>query len=138
MVEQDESTEETFARLSCVDHGVPPDGQQVVIMRGQEFLARADMVYRLPDGRWVVVEIDGIEFHGRPGALAQDSRRQNGLVGTDQVIVLRYAASENNLPGGVGLQVAEQLDRLGWAPGFPLAQGEEINLSLVAQRRAPT
>ncbi len=134
--ERDESAAETFARLSCMDHGVPPDGQQVLVMRGEEFLARADMVYRLPDGRWVVVEIDGIEFHGRPGALARDSRRQNGLVGASQVIVLRYAASENDLPGGVGRQVAAQLDRLGWVPGYPLAEGEEIDLSAAVRRRA--
>lgn len=133
--ERDESPAETFARLSCLDHGIPPDGQQVDVTRGTEFIARVDLVYRLPDGRWLVVEIDGIEFHGRPGALARDSIRQNRLVGSDQVIVLRYAASQNDAPGGVGRQVAEQLERLGWRTGEPLAEGETIDLAPPARRK---
>jgi hypothetical protein len=131
---RDESPAETFARLSCLDHGVPPDGQQVDVRRGGQFLARVDLVYRLPGGRWLVVEIDGIEFHGRPGALARDSARQNGLVGSDQVVVLRYPASQNDLPGGVGRQVAEQLELWGWLPGDPLAEGETIDLAAAARR----
>jgi hypothetical protein len=132
---RDESPAETFARLSCLDHGVPPDGQQVDVTRGTRFLARVDLVYRLPGGRWLVVEIDGIEFHGRPGALVRDSMRQNRLVETDQVIVLRYAASQNDRPGGVGRQVADQLEQLGWRPGDPLAEGATIDLAVPARLR---
>ncbi|MCP2262978.1 hypothetical protein ACFQHV_19560 [Promicromonospora thailandica] len=133
---RDESAAETFARLSCLDHHVPPDGQQVDVFRDGVFLARVDLVYRLPDGRWVLVEIDGIEFHGRPGALARDARRQNDLVGTDQVVVLRYAASENDRPGGVGRQIAERLRMLGWEPGHALAVDESIDLGSPVRRPA--
>jgi len=131
--ERDESAAETFARLSCLDHGVPPDGQQVNLFRDGVFLARADLVYRLPGGRWLVVEIDGIEVHGRPGALARDARRQNALVGTDRVVVLRYAASENERPGGVGRDVAERLRRFGWVAGQPLGRDEAIELGTPAR-----
>jgi hypothetical protein len=55
----DESPAESFARLSLTDHGVPPDRVQATFRRGGRVVARCDFAWRLPDGRWLVVEIDG-------------------------------------------------------------------------------
>ncbi|WP_369941371.1 type IV toxin-antitoxin system AbiEi family antitoxin domain-containing protein [Promicromonospora sp. AC04] len=114
---RDASPAETFARLSFVDHGVPPDGQQVAFWSGGKLLGRVDFAWILPDGRYVVVEIDGREFHSGNEMLADDATRQNGLVGTDRVIVLRFPAPRNSSHGDIGLQVAERLHWLGWLPG---------------------
>ena len=114
---RDASSAETFTRLSLIDSGVPPDGQQVVFRSGGKFLARVDFAWLLPDGRYVVVEIDGREFHSGDEMLADDSTRQNGLVGTDRVIVLRFPAPQDSADGDIGRQVAERLHRFGWMPG---------------------
>ncbi|MEU4362011.1 type IV toxin-antitoxin system AbiEi family antitoxin domain-containing protein [Promicromonospora sp. NPDC023987] len=119
---RDGSTAETHARLSFVDHGVPPDGQQVTFVAGGVFLARVDFVWALPDGRYVVVEIDGRAFHSREAMLADDAARQNGLVATDRLIVLRFPAARalaGSVPS-VGAEMAERLTRLGWVPGTHL------------------
>jgi hypothetical protein len=81
------------------------------------FLGRVDFAWALPDGRYVVVEIDGREFHSGNEMLADDSTRQNGLVGTDRVIVLRFPAPRDSADGDIGRQVAERLHQLGWVPG---------------------
>jgi hypothetical protein len=114
---RDGSPAETFTRLSLIDHEVPPDGQQVVFRSGGLFLGRVDFAWALPDGRYVVVEIDGREFHSGNEMLADDSTRQNGLVGTDRVIVLRFPAPRDSADGDIGRQVAERLHQLGWVPG---------------------
>lgn len=114
---KDASPAETFARLSLIDNDVPPDRQQVVFRSGGMFLGCVDFAWILPDGRYVVVEIDGREFHSGDEMLADDSARQNGLVGTDRVILLRFPAPRDSADGDIGPQVAERLHRLGWVPG---------------------
>lgn len=117
--DRDGSVAETHARLSCIDHGVPPDGQQVTFVVGGVALARVDFVWSLPDGRYVVVEIDGRAFHSGESMLADDAARQNGLVATDRLIVLRFPAARalaGSIPA-VGAEMAERLTRLGWRPG---------------------
>ncbi|MFD2028026.1 type IV toxin-antitoxin system AbiEi family antitoxin domain-containing protein [Promicromonospora aerolata] len=108
---------ETFTRLSLIDHGVPPDGQQIVFRSGDKFLGRVDFAWMLADGRYVVVEIDGREFHSGDEMLADDAKRQNGLVATDRVIVLRFPAPRDSSDGDIGSQVADRLHHLGWVPG---------------------
>jgi hypothetical protein len=119
---RDGSTAETHARLSFIDHGVPPDGQQVTFVAGGVVLARVDFVWRLPDGRYVVVEIDGRAFHAGEAMLADDAARQNRLVATGRLIVLRFPAVRALATGkpGVGAEMAERLSRLGWRPGPPI------------------
>jgi hypothetical protein len=121
--ERDGSIAETHARLSFIDHGVPPDGQQVTFVTGGVVLARVDFVWMLPDGRYVVVEIDGRAFHSGEAMLADDAARQNGLLATGRLVVLRFPATRALGDGGrsVGNEMAERLTRLGWCPGPPLA-----------------
>lgn len=127
--ERDGSIAETHARLSFVDHGVPPDGQQVTFVAGGVALARVDFVWILPDGRYVVVEIDGRAFHSGEAMLADDAARQNGLLATGRLIVLRFPAARALGDGGrsVGNEMAERLARLGWRPSSPLAPTVDLD-----------
>lgn len=114
----DGSTAESFARLSFVDHGNPPDGQQVLFTSDGGFLARVDFVWCLPDGRYVVVEIDGRAFHSGDAMLADDSDRQNRLLATGLVILIRFPATRaltGTMPT-VGAELAARLDALAWRP----------------------
>lgn len=117
----DESPAETEARLSFIDHGVPPDRSQAVFRRNGYRLARCDFAWRLPDGRWLVVEIDGVGPHSTPEALLRDVPRQNRLLGTGQILMLRYRPADNASPGGIGARVSARLHALGWRrPRHPL------------------
>lgn len=118
----DGSVAETRTRLSCAEHGVPPDGQQVTFVSGGVFLARVDFVWSLPDGRYVVVEIDGRAFHSGDAMLADDATRQNGLVATDRLVVFRFPAARALDDDGrtVGEEMADRLTTLGWRPGSPV------------------
>lgn len=105
----DESPAETRARLSCIDHGVPPHRVQVVFRKGGKFLGRCDLGWRLLDGRWLVVEIDGVGPHSTPEALVKDAPRQNRLLATGKVVLLRFRPADNDRPGGIGAVVAAHL-----------------------------
>lgn len=108
-----ESVLESFARLECVDAGVPPDElQHRFFDTSDRFLGRADLVWKLPGGRWLVVEIDGDEFHSSRSARSRDAERQNGLV-SDGIVVLRYTYDHLRRRGHVGGQVRSTLARLG-------------------------
>ena len=109
----DESPAETFARLSCVDHGVPPDRTQVVFHKDGRFLGRCDLGWLLRDGRWLVVEIDGVGPHSTHEALVRDAPRQNRLLATDRIVLLRFKPADNDQPGGVGAVVASRIAELG-------------------------
>jgi hypothetical protein len=123
--EHDGSIAETHARLSFIDHGVPPDGQQVTFVADGVALARVDFVWTLPDGRYVVVEIDGRAFHSGEAMLADDAARQNGLLATGSLIVFRFPAARALGNGGrsVGNEMAERLAYLGWRPANPPVAG---------------
>ncbi|GAA1719315.1 DUF559 domain-containing protein [Isoptericola hypogeus] len=113
-----ESPAETWARLSCVDAGVPPDMLQLKAFdRRGRFVARVDLAWFLPDGRVLLVEIDGIDPHSTPEALFEDRRRQNRIV-TDRTVVRRYTGADA-WAGTVAHEMAEILRSTGWRPGGP-------------------
>jgi hypothetical protein len=117
---RDDSPAETRARLSCVDHGVPPDRVQIVFHKDGRFLARCDLAWLLPDGRWLVVEIDGVGPHSTPEALVRDAPRQNRLLATGKIVLLRFKPADNDRQGGIGAVVAAHLAELGGrAPSSP-------------------
>lgn len=85
---------ETRARLQCVDAGIPPHDVQVPVRdRTGRVVARGDLGWIRPDGRLLVVEIDGAGPHSTPAALYEDRRRQNAVVGTGAVL-LRFTAAD--------------------------------------------
>lgn len=86
---------ETRARLQCIDAGIPPDDLQVPIRdaRGR-VVARGDLGWHLQDDRWLIAEIDGAGPHGTPEALFLDRERQNAVVVTGRVDMLRFTAED--------------------------------------------
>ncbi|MEZ0447726.1 hypothetical protein [Cellulomonas sp. ICMP 17802] len=90
-----ESPLETYARLQCVDAGVPPDEPQVEIRSPNgRLLGRGDMGWHLGGGRWLIAEIDGREVHEAPQAVLHDRRRQNALLTSGLVDLLRFTAAD--------------------------------------------
>lgn len=90
-----ESPVETLARLRCVDAGIPPDELQHVVRDDSgRFLGRADLAWRLGDGRWLLVEIDSDAFHTSAEQVRRDAARQNGLLSGGNHILLRFFARD--------------------------------------------
>lgn len=103
-----ESPLESFGRLDCHEAGAPPTTLQLPIVLPDGLTYRADLAWRRPDGRWLVAEMDGQDVHAAPGAVYADRRRQNLVIGTGQVDVLRF--THRDLPG-VGRVVRGVLGR---------------------------
>ncbi|TGO05348.1 hypothetical protein SERN_1352 [Serinibacter arcticus] len=103
-----ESFLETWARLQCVDAGIPPTTLQLEIRAGGSLL-RGDLAWRLPDGRWLVVEIDGADVHASPTALYRDRLRQNLIVADGRIVLLRFTAEDLRRPGYVPNQIRRVL-----------------------------
>ncbi len=109
-----ESPLETFARLECVDAGIPPDELQVEIRSDDgRLLGRGDMGWHIDDDRWLIAEIDGREFHEMPDALLRDRSRQNALIASGRVEVLRFTAADIARRGTLPSAVRQALAGLG-------------------------
>ncbi len=121
-----ESPAETWARLSCVDAGCPPDALQLrVDDEAGRFLARVDLAWVLPDGGALLVEVDGRDVHGRLEALYADRQRQNRLT-RRSAIMPRFTGADAR-KDLVGPTVRETLRRVGWRP-HPLPHDARIRL----------
>jgi hypothetical protein len=71
------------------------------------------------------VEIDGVGPHSTPEALVKDAPRQNRLLATGKIVMLRFKPADNDQPGGIGAAVAVRLEELGgWTPSPTDASGE--------------
>ncbi|ASR55907.1 hypothetical protein CBP52_13275 [Cellulomonas sp. PSBB021] len=87
-----ESPFESFARLECIDEGLAPDELQLEIRPPDDAgVVRGDLAWRLRGGRWLVVELDGEEFHTSPDAVLADRTRQNRIASVGWVDLLRFA-----------------------------------------------
>lgn len=114
-----ESPPESHARLRLRDADIAPDDLQREFFDATgRFLGRADMVWYLGGGRWLIVEIDSHEFHGYERQVQHDATRQNGLLAEGQNIVLRYFPAD--LDGHFTEDVAKVLEREAWKPGRQL------------------
>ena len=114
-----ESPPESHARLRLHDAGIAPDDLQREFFDATgRFLGRADMVWYLGDGRWLIVEIDSHEFHGYERQVQHDATRQNRLLAEGRNIVLRYFPAD--LDDRFAEEVAKVLDREAWKPGRQL------------------
>lgn len=114
-----ESPLESQARLRLHDAGIAPDDLQHEFFDATgRLLGRADMVWHLGDGRWLIVEIDSHEFHGSERQVQQDAVRQNRLLAGGQNIMLRFFPAD--LDDQLVEQVARILARESWTPNRPL------------------
>ncbi|MBL0888948.1 type IV toxin-antitoxin system AbiEi family antitoxin domain-containing protein, partial [Myceligenerans indicum] len=94
-----ESPPESHARLLADDAGLAPDDlQRDLFDDAGTFLGRGDLLWHLGDGRWLVVEVDGAEFHSGDQALRRDTIRQNGLIASGATI-LRFYPDDLRHPG---------------------------------------
>jgi hypothetical protein len=117
-----ESPAETFARLNCGDAGIPADAIQLVVRdeRGS-FLGRVEFGWRLPDGRWLLVEVDGVDIHGTSTAMVADLHRQNGLI-TGSTLLRRYTGTDA-MNGRLTTEVGQILRAARWKPGRTVLEG---------------
>lgn len=90
---------ESFAEIDvgriCRDAGLPPPDRQVVRRDATGRRRYLDCEWHLPDGRIVVLEIDG-SFHMRTEHWVRDMRRERSIV-ADGRIVLRCSSVEVRL-----------------------------------------
>ncbi|MEU4388561.1 hypothetical protein [Promicromonospora sp. NPDC023805] len=111
-----ESPLESAARLACLDAGIPPDALQLVVRdTNGRFLGRIDLAWRLPDGTWLLVEIDGAEVHGTPEAVFRDRNRQNSLVSAGGSRILRFTGKD--IRSRMTTTLSELLRQSGWIAG---------------------
>ncbi|MBD5786078.1 type IV toxin-antitoxin system AbiEi family antitoxin domain-containing protein [Cellulosimicrobium terreum] len=108
-----ESPLETWARLDCIDGGVPPDALQVPLTGSSGAQRRGDLGWQLDDGRWLVGEVDGAEFHDAPEAVYTDRERHNDLVTADVAAVLRFTSKDVRSPGTTHRTVRRALKTTG-------------------------
>lgn len=126
-----ESPAESWARLACIDEGIPPDALQLVMHDAWgRFVARVDMAWWLGGRRWLVAEIDGIKAHSGEVALIHDSKRQNPIVAAGNTLQ-RYSGSDawNGTPAR---EIKPLLVVAGWragrhAPGGPVRLDVELD-----------
>lgn len=115
-----ESPPESRARLLAADAGLAPDDlQRDLFDDAGAFLGRGDLLWHLGRGRWLVVEIDGAQFHTGEPALRRDTVRQNGLIASGTRI-LRFYPDELIRPDPLIARLRPLLDRYGWRPNRPL------------------
>lgn len=118
-----ESPLETCARLLCHDLGFAPDDlQREIFAADGTFLARADLAWYLGSGRWLLVEIDGAQFHSSDDQLSADATRQNALLQGGRHTLLRFRAAHLRYPDRMTQDIGTLLAREGWTPGRTLPQ----------------
>lgn len=111
-----ESPLESAARMACLDAGIPPDALQLVVTDpAGKHLGRVDLAWLLPDGTWLLVEIDGAEIHSTPQAVYRDRSRQNDLMSMSGARLLRFTAGD--IRSRMPTTLTRILQGAGWSPG---------------------
>ncbi|MCL1800498.1 MAG: hypothetical protein FWG25_03925 [Promicromonosporaceae bacterium] len=111
-----ESPAETWARLDCLDAGLPPDFLQLEVRNdwGRR-LGRVDLAWKLPDGRWLFGEVDGAAYHSGDRQWSRDVVRQNDLL-TSKALIRRWTGAQVRAGAAAG-SVSQVLKEAGWCPG---------------------
>lgn len=104
-----ESPPESWARLDCVDNGVPPDALQVPVRDLSGVVRRGDLGWTFNDGRILIAEIDSDEHHDL-AQLDADSERHNDIAAVSAV-VLHFRKQAVHTPGAISSKVRATLDR---------------------------
>lgn len=107
-----ESYLESLVRVSCIDGGIPPDDVQVPFREANRVVARGDLGWRLPDGRWLIVEVDGASIHDTPAAVFADRKRMNRLVAGGRIVMLRFTAHDLRQPSTMVNEIRSALQQL--------------------------
>ncbi|WP_425956034.1 type IV toxin-antitoxin system AbiEi family antitoxin domain-containing protein [Xylanimonas sp. McL0601] len=110
-----ESPAETKARLDCMDAGIPPDAVQLTVRSPGRAVGRIDLAWYLPDGTWLLVEIDGIQWHQDRRDVLRDLTRQNRII-TSRTLLRRYTGTEA-MNGTLVREIADILATRSWRPG---------------------
>jgi hypothetical protein len=132
-----ESPLESGARLATLDAGIPPDALQLVVRdTNGTFLGRIDLAWRLPDGSWLLVEIDGAEVHSTPQAVFRDRNRKNSLVSAGGSRILRFTAQD--IRSRMITTLSALLRQAGWTPGTYDDHGQPAYLGADRPSTAPT
>lgn len=96
---------ETIARLDCHDAGLRAPVLQAEVRNDRgEVIARGDLGWMRPDRSWVLVEIDGRQFHDNPEAVFHDRLRQNAMLLSGRHTLLRFTGRDvlnGKVPGAV-------------------------------------
>ncbi|MEU4361751.1 hypothetical protein [Promicromonospora sp. NPDC023987] len=122
-----ESPLESAARMACLDAGIPPDALQLVVLDpAGKHLGRIDLAWRLPDGTWLLVEIDGADVHSTPEAVFRDRSRQNDLMSAGGARMLRFTARD--IRSRMVATVSPILQEAGWKPGLYDDHGQPVTL----------
>lgn len=110
--------ESPLESLACFDLtlvGLPPTSVQVVVRDADgQFLARGDLGYELDDGRWLLIELLGREFHEGWDRVKADGQRLNQMALTGKVSVLTYSASDLGADGQMVRDVRRFLEGHTW------------------------
>lgn len=121
-----ESPPESWAYYDLTVAGLTPDDIQVKIFDDEgQLIARGDIGYLLPDGNWLLIEIDGIDVHRAPEAVFGDRTRQNSLILNSTTPMLRYTTRDF---GDVGRMVREVRTYLRRVRALPVAMSPSPGL----------
>ncbi|WP_028709549.1 type IV toxin-antitoxin system AbiEi family antitoxin domain-containing protein [Propionicicella superfundia] len=115
-----ESPLESWAYYDLWSAGLCPTDVQITIgdAHGQ-VLARCDMGYLLDDGTWLMVELDGRDFHTGAVALTHDYARGNDLSLAGGMRVIRFVAEQLGWDGPMVRTIRQHLRTRSWAPPRP-------------------
>src|SRR5699024_4933244 len=109
------SPRETRARPSFSAAGLPPATLHLRTL-GQDgrVVGYGDLAWQRADGTWIVVEMDGHEYHTAPQALFRDRARQTTVVAGGRVRTVHYTGSDLWRPE----DMVEEVRRLVYAPAM--------------------
>lgn len=114
-----ESPLESWAYYDLWQAGLRPTDVQVAVrdVRGRP-IGRADFGYLLVDGTWLLVELDGRDFHTGAAAVAHDYGRANAFSLASNATVVRFVNEHLGPDGAMVRRLRAFLSGRWWAPSI--------------------